>query len=356
MPVNTLKCLLFLLIVTLLSSSCNNMQVFRMDVLKPGYVVVPSQKTNIVIVDNTGIQPKNVGHVVKVGYKVVGDTTFNTEPLSGILINSLSRYLLKEGFYQQISPIYRNELFPAKNGEDDYLRSARLSSAKLHEISKDTSVHLLISMDRLITKTTTNTYYTGETYSATRDVWVNSVWRVYDLDADTVVAQFQYNDSLYWRKNSNNSYMVTKLLPELEVVLPEIGDVVAENVHPFLGPHWVTEKREYFCIGSYRMKLAADLVRKDQMDQAAALWELEYHKGYLRSKYRAAINMMLNEEVKGHPEEALAWEEKAEVAVQKCPDGGSDYDIVLMVRWKGLLKDRIQEMQKLKIYFDGNLN
>lgn len=353
---NTLKNSLFILIMILLSSSCSNMQVFRMDVLKPGYVVVPSQKSNIVIVDNTGIQPLDAGHIVKIGFKIVGDTAFNIEPLSGMLINSLNSYLSKEGFYQQISPLYRNELLPGKTGEDDYLRSARLSSSKIMEISRDTSIHLLFSIDRLLTKTTTNTYYTGETYTATRDVWVNSVWRIYDLDVDTLIAQFQYNDSLYWKKFSQNPYLVTKMLPEMEVVLPEIGDVIAEHLNKFLGPHWETEKREYFCTGSYRMTMAADLVRKDMIDNAAELWKAEFSKGFLRSKYRAAINMMFYEEVKGNPKEALAWEEKAEVAMLKCPVGGSDYDIELLALWKKTLEVRIKDFQKLKIYFDGNLN
>ncbi len=353
---NNIKGLLFILIITLLASSCSNVQLFRMEVLKPGYVVVPSQKTNIVLVDNTGIQPRDIGHVVKVSFKTIGDTAFNTEPLSGMLLNSLSKYLQKEGFYQKITPIYRNEMFPGKTGEDDFQRSARLSNSKIMEFSRDTSVHLLFSLDRLLTKTTTNTFYTGETFAATRDVWVNTVWRVYDLDVDTVVAQFQYNDSLYWKKLSPNSFVVTKSLPEMDAVLPEIGDVVAENLHAFLGPHWVTEKREYFCSGSYRMTMAADLVRKNLIDQAAELWKIEFSKGFLRSKYRAAINMMLYEEVKGNPNEALLWEAKAETSMQECPMGGADYDVALLTQWKSILNDRLKEIQKLKIYFDGNLN
>jgi hypothetical protein len=264
--------------------------------------------------------------------------------------------LHKEGFYQQIHSIFREDMRPYKTGEDDFQRSARLSNAKINEISKDTSVHLLFSLDRLLTKTTTNTYFTGETYAATRDVWINTVWRIYDLDVDTVVAQFQYNDSLYWIKYSSNPSLVTKLLPEMETVLPEIGDVVAEHLNKFMGPHWETEKREYFCSGGYRMKLAADLVRKDQLDGAAELWKVECEKGIFRSKYRAAINMMFFEEVKGNPVEALKWEEKAEMSIENCPIGGSDYDIALLAQWKNVLSDRIKDFQKLKIYFDGNLN
>ncbi|MCX6309569.1 MAG: DUF6340 family protein, partial [Bacteroidia bacterium] len=255
---NTLRNALLILILTLLSSSCSNMQVFRMEVLKPGYVVVPSQKSSLMLVDNSGIQPQDAGHNVKVGFRSIGDTAFNVEPLSGMLISSLANYLLKEGFYQKISLLNRNELFPRKTGEHDYLRSARLSNSNIMEMSKDSSIHLLFSLDRLLTKTTTNTYYTGETYTATRDVWVNAVWRIYDLDVDTLVAQFQYNDSLYWQKFNQDPYVVTNMLPGMEEVLPEIGDVVAEHLNKFMGPHWETDKREYFCTGSYRMTMAAD--------------------------------------------------------------------------------------------------
>jgi len=353
---NTFKNALLLLIMLLLASSCTNLQLFRMDVLMPGYIVVPSQKSNIVVVDNSAVQPERAGHKVKVSFKSVGDTAFTTEPLSGYLISSLNNYLLKEGFYKQITPMFRAEVLPGKNGEDDYLRSARLSNAQLIELSKDTSVHLLFSLDRLLTKTTTNTYYSGETYVATRDVWVNSVWRIYDLDADTLIAQFQYNDSLYWQKFNSNPYLVTKQLPKMVDVLPEIGDVVAEHLNKFMGPHWVTETREYFSTGSYRMKMAADLVRKERIGPAAELWAVEFEKGFMRTKYRAAINMMLYEEVMGNPVKALEWVGKAAEAMQNCPIEASDYDKDLLLRSQRKLKDRIEEFEKLKIYFDGTLN
>jgi len=353
---NNVKFALFIVILTLLSSSCTNMQVFRMEVLKPGYVVVPSRKSNIVLVDNSGVQPLDAGHDIKVNFKTIGDTAFNVEPLSGMLMRSLNDYLLNEGFYNQIGLMQRKDLPTLKIGQDDYLRSSRLSNSKILEISSDTSVHLLFSLDRLLTKTTTNTYFNGETYTATRDVWVNSVWRIYDLDVDTLIAQFQYNDSLFWQTFSQNPYLVTSMLPDIEAVLPEIGDVVAEHLNKLFGPHWETEKREYFCTGGYRMSMAADLVRKDMIDKAAELWKTEYVKGFLRSKYRAAINMMFYEEVRGKPEEALAWEEKAEAAMLNCPVGGSYEDISMLVLWKKTLEDRIMDFQKLKIYFDGNLN
>ncbi|MCX6309611.1 MAG: hypothetical protein NTY32_12530, partial [Bacteroidia bacterium] len=95
---------------------------------------------------------------------------------------------------------------------------------------------------------------------------------------------------------------------------------------------------------------------KEMIDEAAELWKTEYLKGFLRSKYRAAINMMFYEEVKGNPKEALAWEEKAEAAMLLCPLGGSEYDITMLELWKKTLEDRIKDFQKLKIYFDGNLN
>jgi hypothetical protein len=307
-------------------------------------------------VDNTGIQPIDAGHQVKVGFKVVGDTSFNTEPLSGYLMNSLSNYLLKEGFYKQVRLVGRTDIRPWKSGEDDFLRSARLSNSKIAEISKDTGSHLLFSLDRLLTKSVTNTYHAEEAFAATRDVWVNTVWRVYDLDADTLIAQFQYTDSLYWMKYNVNAYLAAKQLPEMARVLPEIGDVVAENLSPFMGPHWVTEKRDYFCSGSYRLTMAADFVRRDLVDQAAELWKTEYEKGWFRNRYRAAINMMFFEELKGNPEKALQWLAKAEKAMELSPTGASDYDVHLLASWKGLLKDRLEEFQKLKIYFDGNLN
>jgi len=327
-----------------------------MEVLYPGYVIVPSQKRNVVLADNSGVQPNNVGHVMRTNYHTVGDTAFNTESLSGFLLNSLSAYLLKDGFYQEVKRLYRNDLMPVKDEEEDYMRSGRLSEAKLQKISRDTSMQLLFSLDRLLTKTITNVSYTGDYYRATRDVWVNSVLRIYDLQNDTLICQFQYNDSLFWEKFSTSSYHAIKQLPEMADVLPEVADVVAEHISKFLGPHWETAEREYFCTGSYRMNLAADLVRRKSLDEAAALWQMEYNKSLFRTKYRSAINMMFYEEVKGNPSEALVWGRRAEKAMNSTWSGGTIYDTELLKQWKKILEERVQEYEKLKIYFDGNLN
>jgi hypothetical protein len=336
--------------------SCSDRMVFHMEMLQPGYVVVPSSKRNIVIADNSGIQPREVGHEYTRNFKTYKDTAFDTEPLSGYLMQSLSNYLLKEGFYQQVKLMSRQDLLVSKSDEDDYLLSGRIAGSNICAISRDPGVQLLFSLDRLLTRTVTNTRYDGVIYDVTRDVWVNSVWRIYDLESDTLICQFQYNDSLFWRKESSSPIKAEYQLPKMEDVLPEIGDVVAEHLSKHLGPYWEKTFREFFCTGNVRMKMAADLVRKDSLDAASLLWKNSYDKGHFRTKYRAAMNMVMYSEAKGDPKAALEWAKRAETAMQSCPTGAAFYDEELLTRWKEVLEVRLKEYDKLKIYFEGDLN
>ncbi|MDD4922538.1 MAG: DUF6340 family protein [Bacteroidales bacterium] len=343
--------LLVSVFVTVIFSSCNSFMVYHMDVLRPGVFVTSSDKKSVLLVDNTGIQPPDFGHAVFEYSRYIQNASFDTEKTSGYLLESVSENLLKENVYQQISISKRQDHDFKKNIDGAYLRSNSLTPALIKKLGDSGDFDLLISLDRLVLHSKTDVRPYEYMHRATRDIFVNSVWRVYDLGADTLLAQFQYNDSLFWENFAPGAKSAAKLLPPMENTLQEIGEYVGEHVSPCFGPFWQSVDRQYFCTGSYRMTYAADLVRQNDWECAAVLWQEEFDKGFGRSVYRAAMNMMLYFDFSGNPKESLVWGKKAESVMEKFFSRPTPEDQLFYLNYSRLLQKRLVEVDQLKRYF-----
>ena len=340
--------LLFPAILAFALSSCNSVLVCHMDVLSPGYFVTSPDKDSVLLVDNSGIQPSGLGHSVLELYRYKKDTSFNTEPLSGSLLKSVSENLLRQGSYNDVRICSRLQNGFARF--KDFKLATLLTNPQVRALNDSVKAKLLISLDRLVVMSLTNVYPYEGAFRSTRDVKVNTVWSVIDLSPDSLVSHFQCNDSLYWEKFADNPSFAVAELPALEKCLPEIGDYVGGQVSRYLGVHWDTVDRYYFSSGSYRMKYAVDCLRNNDWEKAGALWKEEYERGFGRSVYRAAMNMMLYAEYTGNPMDALAWSVKAEDAIKRFALGPTEIDSYILEESKAVLQTRAADYEKLKMY------
>jgi hypothetical protein len=322
------------------------MDSYRMQVLRPGKSVPAVPVKSVVLVDNSAIQPDEVGHEVTLNGQAYCDTVFDSEPLSGYVLSALSRYLLQNGACTESVWLNRYELRPIKFKEGEYLRSNRLSPEKYARITADTSLDVLYSLDRLLVRSVTN--YDTESRVGSRDVFVSMVWRVYDLRADTLLSQFQSYDSLYWETTGSPGVRAVEQLPLWGKVLPEIGEVMAEKVAPLLGNYWETVDQSYYATGNKRLRRAAALVRADSLEKASELWEAVYANGMPWSRYWAAFNRVLYSEFKDDPIGAQLWLDRSWAAWRSCPFCWNEYDLFQLYARQEAIDARKQELLRLK--------
>lgn len=328
-----------------------------MEVLEPAEIATPFWLKNILVVDNSGIQPKNVGHSYAQNYKMMKDTAFDTEPLASKVVEKFGDQLLNSGFYQHVEIKTKQDWPFEKNRKVDYLYSAPLSKRQVERFSEDSSRQLLLSLDALRVLSITHSLMSPEVLTrSTRDVWLSTVWRLYDLTSDTLMTKIEFSDSLYWYRDDPVGVRGESKLPPFEQVIPEMATVLAEKMIKKVEYVWVPVTREYFYTGSLRMRDAADWFAADSMERAAALWEEEFDKAHFRTKYRAAMNMMLYYEVLGKPELSLDWADKATKAMKSSPIGSTYLDEAYLTRWIYLLKERSRVQHKLKIYMQEKPN
>jgi len=352
-----MKKAVFLLFVVLAFMSCNSVLTFRMDVLRSGVVIVPSGNSSILFVDNSGLQPQWFGHTLNLNSKYAKDTVFNTDSLSDLVLKSVSKAVLSKGFFSAVKICDRDENEFHKNMDDKFLDANILTPIQVLDLADSAHVDLLISLDRMIIQSKSNDQTFDLIFKATRDVSLNTVWRIFDVKVDTLLAQLQYNDSLFWEKYSTKSLdAVKKELPRMEETLPEIADVLGERISPILSPHWESVSRPYFSSGSYRMLYAVDCVRQNDWEGAAVLWKEEFNKGFGKSVYHAAMNMILYAEYLQDPNKALVWCEKADLAMRDHSSSVTAYDRWLLESWKKILRVRSAEFEMLKFLLNDPQN
>jgi len=327
-----------------------------MDVLRPAYSIVPTDNKSLLLIDNSGLQPTDFAHSYTEEGVYKSDTSFNTDTLSTLILESVSEIVSDQHFYDQVDVCDRKNNPFRKDRNRDYYEATMLTPSQIHELSDSGKVNVLVSLDQVIIQTKTNMSTNDYIYAATRDVKVYTAWSAFDVKADTLLSQFQYLDSLYWVNYDVKAHSAISRLPGMESTLPEIGDVLAEKLAMIVSPYWETVNRVYYTSGSVRMKYAVDCLRNDDWEGAATLWREEFENGFGRSTYRAALNMMLYEEFVHTPDEALAWVAKVEKAMNECILGATDYDNWYFGRLKEFLQVRSIEYTKLKRFLVENQN
>jgi hypothetical protein len=285
----------------------------------------------------------------------------DTEPLSGVLLENLSGRISEAGFFQTSQAWGRSRVSPFRKATASFFRPRKLTQDLVRSMGDSSHTDVLVSLDHLALQTKTKLQLVDfPQFRATRDVAFNSFWTVFDVKADTMLVQFQCTDSLYWERYSAVPMRALALLPKTGDQLSEIGEVLARKVVKNLSPYWETVERPYFTSGSYRMKFAADRLRQKDWEGAAELWRTEYEKGWGKSVYRAAMNMMLYCEYMGNPAEALEWSLSVQKAVGKLPFaavmGFTSYERWLFHTWVEALKIRSRETDQLNLYLGGQEN
>ncbi len=296
---------LSLLLLSIFLPSCDPYLVYHMDLLRPGYLVNTAGKAGVWIVDNSAIQPADYGHsfsqTIPGGETTATNVECPTDSFSRLVVEDLATCLKDQAFYPTVSTIPSNWLPVRKLSSVSFLDASQLNYDQRKALRDSLQQGLLISLDRLLIRTQTALSINFSQYWSSHQVMVQSVWRVWNIEADSLCLEFKHNDTLYWDRYALTGKEALAALPPLPDVVPEVADYVARRVCPVFGPYWESVERWYAVTGSYRMKWAADYVREKDWPSAATLWKEEYEKGWGRAVYRSAMNLVLYYEQMDEP-------------------------------------------------------
>jgi tetratricopeptide (TPR) repeat protein len=104
-----------------------------------------------------------------------------------------------------------------------------------------------------------------------------------------------------------------------------------------IAPSWVWENRTYYVDKHDLLKEAKFMVRNDQWDDAAGLWEQVLNDPDPKIAGRAAYNLAVFREIEGDMDGAIEYADKAAALY---PNGATR-------SYRGVLQQRVYDLQKL---------
>lgn len=289
-------------------SSCTTFLYTSLDVLRPAKVNFALDATNLLMVNNTVIQPSNYGHKTNFLNEKEVNETVRTDSLALYCVSALNEELETKNFFSSV------QLMPNSiHAGSEFLTSNRLPTDSVKNLCKATGASVILSLDNIKVNDDLTEYFIPErsSYLYSLEAKVETSWSVhYPTNSDT--SSIRFRDTLYWESESYNKQEAITQLPKREDALIDAAlETGRKSVNRFI-PYWEKVDR-YFCNPSNKlMKRGMDSVYVKNWKSAIEIWDIAFTKNKGTSiKGQAAHNIAVGYEIDGNIDKALEYALKA---------------------------------------------
>jgi hypothetical protein len=301
---NTIIKYFLILIIGLSNYSCVSYKIINIQTLKPSEFSLPKDFNQPLIVVSLykGIEGDEESMALAAMDSIAA--------LEAAL--TLSDKLYESPWFQDIDiplkAIYRN---------DSSNLILPFSWAKAKRIAEGTNADMLISLEyfKLDFSVISFPFWNGtsDVYYGSLTNRVYAYWRVYDLNAEKVMADYLYKDTLVWEKYDYTKVKVGDQIPGFFASASYSGYITGLEYAKKIAPTWMDEERVYFHKGSKEMRNAVAYVTDNQWINAASEWQRVLGKEKVNPKLasKAAYNMAVANEMLGNFDVAIEWLNKS---------------------------------------------
>lgn len=330
----------FYLIFLFLLTSCETTSWISIKVQKPAQVVVPSSVQNITIVNNSAIQPDDVGHK-NVIYTKEEDISISSDSINTMLTEALAQFLNEEGHFQSVIPYN-----VALRENETFLTEEIIKPEILSEINQNTQSDAIISLDRIILRSAQRTSNIGNSLmSEDLCVNINANFRVYLVNEKKALPALSFKDSICWDGIRQGDMFFTENFPSRREALKLAALYTADRMTTMVSPFWQEEGRMYYTGLSKEADLKAST---NGWKDAAILWgNLFDSESKEYKKAKLAANIALSNEMLDDVENALTWAGIALelfISNQKIED---DRNVSYLTLYKQVLEQRLKDFKDL---------
>jgi len=306
------KSILFLLLLT--CSSCSSLYKFSIDVQEPAPVTLPVSAQNVLILDNTTVQPKNYGinrafngQSLPTDYPLSLDSTVwsATDEIAGVLSDS--------HFFNTIA-VYKEPL----GLKTEWLSVNALSSEEQSDFYDNENYDALLVIDRLLFSVNENvkkmqSYSYSDQTAGFVDLRIDGVLTcsMYFHGKEKPLTTFSVSDSLFVKSIiEGDSITFFKGIPEY--VLHELSRQLGDQAAKRFIPTWNTVERILFTNYSARMQEATGYAANRKWANAESIWNTELEKRTKPlDKAKISFNLAIANEMQDKLDSALEWAQKA---------------------------------------------
>lgn len=140
---------------------------------------------------------------------------------------------------------------------------------------------------------------------------VRSGWTVYSLQGQQIIDRNAFNDEMNWKENGDSPEHVMRKLPSKRRAINESAHFSGRQYAMRISPTWITENRTYFRKANDDFKSASKFVKRNNWNDAIALWQKNTSSSDPKVAGRAKYNMALASEIEGNLSLAQEWANRA---------------------------------------------
>ena len=305
----THKLKLFIAIVGAVSfTSCTNLLYTTLDVLRPAKVAFATDANDLLIVNNTVIQPAEYGHNTELLNEPLKNVSIQTDSMSIFCLGALTEDIEGKDFFSSV------QLIPNSiNTGTEFFRTTRLYADSVKSLCSRYKVNVIISLDNMkVTDNLAENYLNeSSTYLSSIELKFETTWSIHYLNKPEITF-INFKDTVYWESESFNRKKAMENLPKREDALVDGAlNVGHRTVNRFI-PYWDKADRYFFNPNIKLMKQGMDSVYVKNWKSAISLWEKEYNKSHNTwIKAQAANNIAIAYEITGDLDKAIDYATKS---------------------------------------------
>jgi hypothetical protein len=305
------------LAVCLFAIGCSSTNTVTMSVLEPAVVSLPSDMTEIGVINRNLPEGESGSGVLE-----TLDQVFSVKG------PELDKMGAEAGLNGLVTELQRNQRFTrVERPEVDQIENptygvfpAPLSWERVDEICSEHDLDGLFSLE--FYDTNTNVDYRTERvtiegplgvqipaleHHAVVNTTIKTGWRIYDNINRIIIDEFVSTDRVTTvGRGINPAEAVKALTGRTEAVQTISGDIGRGYAQTVL-PYWTRVRREYYVRGNDNLKMAKRRAQTGNWDGAAEIWLRETENSRAKVAGRAHYNMAIINEINGDLEEALEW-------------------------------------------------
>ena len=293
------------IVFILFFTSCKTSMVFTtLDILRPAQVEFPLEVENLLIINNSKIQPADIGHNTRFFNGQTQDFYASADSVSLFALSVLAEEIEQTNFFTSV-----DLLLNSVNQSADFNTITPLSRATVNRLFGTHNVDAILSLDHIVVRSEIQEHYYRDWsyFSAVLDVRYDSFWSIhYPNNAPPVALHFQ--DSLFWLSESHRRSHALEGLPNREDAIIDGALWVGANSARRFVPFWEESDRFFYDSNNRLMRQAMERVVHRDWEGAIEFWTQAFNStNNSRRRAEASNNIAIAHEILGNYEEALRY-------------------------------------------------
>lgn len=294
-----------IILLVLSFSSCKTAMLYTtLDVLRPAQVEFAPDVENLLIVNNSAIQPVDSGHTVRLFNGKPQSISVSTDSVALFCLSVLADEIESTDFFSMVD-LHLESL--RKN--QDFKSLVPLQRETVKNLCEMYDADAVLSLDHVVVRDEVVEHYDYDwgMYLALLAVRHETLWSIH-YPGRVGVTAVHFKDSLFWESEAYNRKKALEELPDRQDAIIDGALSVGQNAAKRFIPYWEKSDRYFYDSNNKLMKQGMDSVYVKNWKGAIALWEqVFYTSNKSNLKAQAANNIAIAYEITENYDKALEF-------------------------------------------------